>query len=158
MALINYTAKQIEDAVTQINSLSLKDYIVEQGTFETLANNTTAVTWHYEKWQSGKAECWCQFEMGSIFGGDMQLWGSLYSTQTPQGIIPFPTNLFVSAPYETATINWCNPVSCWLCNSTGGNETGVTKDHTAAWYIVAPAYYPQGLKVYVTVRDIGYWK
>lgn len=157
MAQFKGTVEQLENAAAKTKNIA--DYIIEQGEYQTTANNGNEVIWHYEKWYSGKAECWCSLVMGSIFGGDMQLWNnSVYSTQIPQGLIPFPPNLFTTAPYETATINKCVVCSVWLCGATNGDETGVTNEHTGSFYLVSPGYYPQGLKVTVAFRDVGYWK
>lgn len=64
------------------------DYIVERGTDET-------GVWEYEKWNSGKAVCWCVYS----YSGSIETSGAADGSYVSAPIsINFPQNLFVATP------------------------------------------------------------
>lgn len=74
----------------------LADYVIETGT-ESMGDNGT---WYYQKWASGKAECY-----GYRNYGDVEIttpWGALYESTIYQQALP--TGLFVSAPTSAIQI------------------------------------------------------
>lgn len=70
---------------------SIVDYIIEQG---------ESGIWHYEKWLSGKAKCWCTTETTTIAYDDALLGLGYVQSQE------FPENLFTDAPYYVS-VNGC---------------------------------------------------
>lgn len=80
---------QIDETNGELFSLvnyldNIVDYIVEQG---------DSGIWHYEKWLSGKAKCWCTTEVTTITYDDLLLGLGYIQSQD------FPEDLFVDAPY-----------------------------------------------------------
>lgn len=61
------------------------DYIVEEG---------TSGIWTYRKWNSGIAECWCDWSSGSF--APVTAVGGFYGRALT--VSNFPTNLFIERP------------------------------------------------------------
>lgn len=80
--LANIVSVNLGELQSQLNNIV--DYIVEQG---------ESGIWHYEKWLSGKAKCWCTTEATTITYDDLLLGLGFIQSQD------FPENLFVDTPY-----------------------------------------------------------
>lgn len=121
------------------NGVAQVDYIVEQG---------TSGIWTYEKWASGKAECWGLYP---VTGAAITVaWGYLFETAT-QYQFNFPTGLFISNPVAHFSVP----------TATGGvlaletlGET--TKTQTCSIFPVRAT--PQTLDFTIAARAIGRWK
>lgn len=121
------------------NGVAQVDYVIEQG--------TTGI-WTYEKWASGKAECWGLYPVtGAAITAP---WGYLYETAT-QYQFSFPTGLFIA-----------NPVAHFFVPTASGGILALetlgetTKTQTCSIFPVRAT--PQTLDFTIAVRAIGRWK
>jgi hypothetical protein len=80
------------------------DFVVEQGTASMGSNGT----WYWQKWNSGKAECYGLRNYGNM--GVSTAFGGLYRSAAFQQSLP--SGLFVSAP-ECCNINYAGSSSDW---------------------------------------------
>ncbi len=86
---------------------NIVDYIVEQG---------ESGIWHYEKWLSGKAKCWCTTEATTITYDDILLGLGYIQSQD------FPENLFVDTPYYVSVNGYALGIqSNTISNITSSN-------------------------------------
>lgn len=84
------------------------DHVVEQG---------TSGDWTYRKWNSGIAECWCDYSMGSF--SPTSNFGGIYYRILEK---TFPTNFFIEAP-EFAEVD-----IYWDTGSSWASARAVSKD------------------------------
>lgn len=81
----------------------IADFVVEQG---------TSGNWAYRKWNSGIAECWMKYTEPSSAAFTQT--GSVYY-RVISGF-NFPSNLFISTPTITATVDFGNVGGCSVGN------------------------------------------
>lgn len=119
----------------------VKDIVVEQG---------TDGIWTYRKWSDGTAECW---------GGQswtISSWsawnGWYYSTASPT--TNFPTGLFVSAPFLTASGRTSNGDAGIYWRSA----TTISKDVVPTFGLMRPAAGANNVTGYLYMHAIGRWK
>lgn len=131
-------SKNISDYVT-----TPADYVVEQGTSD---------IWTYRKWNSGIAECWGIYEMGSACD---KAWGGLYYSNaiTPRINYPFT---FKSRPQETVFLR-INKYSAWLYADSDGSNAMNTTTQTARYGFLRPTTMGQAQATY-EFTVIGKWK
>lgn len=98
----------IKKTLTKILDALKADYVVEQG---------TSGDWTYRKWNSGIAECWCDYSMGSF--SPTSNFGGIYYRILDKA---FPTNFFIDAP-EFAEVD-----IYWDTGSSWASARAVTKD------------------------------
>ena len=122
---------------------TIKDYVVEQGTSD---------IWTYRKWNSGIAECWGIYEMGSACD---KAWGGLYYSNaiTPRINYPFT---FKSRPQETVFLR-INKYSAWLYADSDGSNAMNTTTQTARYGFLRPTTMGQAQATY-EFTVIGKWK
>lgn len=135
-----------------LNGKAQGDYIVEQGTSTSSSDSTTGAkggTWTYRKWNSGWAECWCDFWFGSQ--AITTAWGYLYETAAAN-IVSFPENLFTSTPATWPQVIYTNGGSILALEIQGENSTS----KSIGWYPVRPT--PQTVSYWCQVYARGKWK
>lgn len=118
------------------------DYVVEWGQTD---------GWRWEKWASGKAECWKKIALD--FGG-WNAWGAVYETDTCLGRQTFPfefteePNLNVSASSELGGLLSVEPVGV------------VTKYSTPEFYATRPTTYAgqEAYDIFFDIQVKGFWK
>lgn len=104
------------------------DYIVEQG---------EAGKWKYEKWNSGKMECWGTFGTSSLRTSTQ--WGTLYTgtwmnSDTNKNARQYPVP-FVEEPTVSATLTVPNGANGWLMTNFE-NNIGTLSTHAPAYQVV----------------------
>ena len=115
-----------------INSTPITDFVVAEG---------TSNSWHYRKWNSGKAECWCRV-VTSGFTSGWVAHGNNY-VKLFEKPLPFTGKQFISAQVSTdyygyATVEnarsttWLTKFSTNICESMGSE--GVDQDHAITMY------------------------
>lgn len=115
-----------------INSMPITDFVVAEG---------TSNSWHYRKWNSGKAECWCRV-VTSGFTSGWVAHGNNY-VKLFEKPLPFTGKQFISAQVSTdyygyATIEnsrsstWLTKFLTNICESMGSE--GVDQDHAITMY------------------------
>lgn len=119
-----------------IQGQQVSDFVIEQG---------MDGEWAYQKWASGKAECWCE---KSITSSPNIAWGSAYYAK--HSTYPFPTGLFIAPP------------QIWVQSSekSGGvwaTYASPTKDETGYIYSISPTSY-NNLSVKMHIKATGTWK
>ena len=94
----------------------LSDYIIATG---------TDGIWTWEKWASGKAECWGRKNHGSV--AITTSWGNIYCTADAVNLgVDFPSGLFVDTPQEiSANILYSGGSDTWI--SGGSTEATSAK-------------------------------
>lgn len=78
------------------------DYVIEKG---------TSGIWTYQKWYSGKRECWANI---SYTGNTTTAWGNLYRSGNIT-VDDFPSNLFTAVPKTVVSAR---------CSTTGYQSCG----------------------------------
>ena len=123
------------------------DRVVEQG--ETTVDG---VTWTWEKWNSGKAVCWCQVDYTNI--KFTTAWGSLFTADTECGGIQYPLE-FIEIPQEYQTIIRSDAL-CFIAMHDGNatTTTSATFELLRATATASDWYY----KISIGIRAIGKWK
>jgi hypothetical protein len=86
------------------NGATMNDFVVEYGT-EAMGSNGT---WYWQKWNSGKAECYGLRNYGNM--GVSTAFGGLYRSEAFQQSLP--SGLFKSVP-ECCNINYAGSSSDW---------------------------------------------
>ncbi|MBQ0090047.1 MAG: hypothetical protein KBT27_12035 [Prevotellaceae bacterium] len=104
------------------------DYIVEQG---------EAGKWKYEKWNSGKMECWGTFGTNSLKTSTQ--WGTLYTgtwmhSDTNKNARKYPVP-FAEEPTVSATLTVPNGANGWLMTNFE-NNIGTLSTHAPAYQVV----------------------
>lgn len=104
------------------------DYIVEQG---------EAGRWKYEKWNSGKMECWGTFGVNSLTTSTQ--WGTLYTgtwmhTDNNKNARQYPVP-FVEEPTVSATLTVSSGANGWLMTNFE-NNIGTLSTHAPAYQVV----------------------
>lgn len=117
------------------------DQIIEYG---------TSGSWVYQKWLSGKAECWARIQQKIT---SWVAWGRLYYG-SPFTYYNYPTDLFLEAPVLTVT-------ATMETGNNGDTLTGASNNGTAirtpSLYAVRPESGLTG-NVYFMVHAIGKWR
>lgn len=123
------------------NGVQAADQIIEYG---------TSGSWFYQKWLSGKAECWARIQQTI---SSWTAWGSLYYG-TPYTHYDYPTDLFMEAPALEVT-------TTMETGNNGDTIAGVSNNGTAtrtpSLYAVRPTSGLTG-NVYFMVHAIGKWR
>lgn len=131
----------------------IADYVVEQG---------TSGNWYYEKWNSGKAVCWCNFtcnltklsvDSNNTGYGIVEGGGNIYG----QGV-PFPTGLFNSVPTIDYSVANDNGQGVGITSATLHPVREIqSKTHTGCLYVEIPSIY--GVENWATKNETsGYWE
>lgn len=111
----------------KFNNVAMVDFIVEQGT-EAMGSNGT---WYWQKWNSGKAECYGLRNYGNM--GVSSAFGGLYRSEAFQQSLP--TGLFKSAP-ECCNINYAGSSSDWAAFIMP--RLPADTSNTCGFYVVRP--------------------
>ena len=122
---------------------TIKDYVVETG---------TSGIWTYRKWNSGIAECWGVYSMGSACD---KAWGSLYYSNSITPRINYPFT-FTSRPQENVFLR-INKYSAWLYADSDGSNAMNTTTQTARYGFLRPTTMGQAEATY-EFYVIGKWK
>ena len=108
-----------------IEGYPLADYVIETGTDRMGTNGT----WYWQKWKSGKAECW-----GTRNYGNMAIstaWGDLYvSEDFTQSL---PSGLFGEPPYHISIEPMSGGYGTWVSK---GYKDAATTDDTCTFCLV----------------------
>lgn len=128
-----------------INGNSIEDFVIEQGS-ESMGSNGT---WYWQKWLSGKAECWGCRNYGRM--AITTAWGNLYRSETFAQDLP--SGLFARTP-DVININL---VSCdfggWVCLHESTTPSAAT---TGGFIVVRPASATTS-RTYIGFHIIGEW-
>ena len=128
-----------------INGNAIEDFVVEQGS-ESMGSDGT---WYWQKWLSGKAECWGCRNYGSM--AITTAWGSLYRSNTFTQDLP--TGLFARTP-DVININLVNSdFGGWVCLHESTAPSATT---TGSFIVVRPASATTS-KSYIGFYIIGEW-
>lgn len=133
------TKDEMQDAISAIST----DYIVERG--------VTGI-WTWEKWNSGKVECWCQVDYTNV--KFTTAWGSLFTADTEFGGIQYPFE-FIEIPQEYQTLIRSDAL-CFIAMHDGNatTTTSATFELLRATATASDWYY----KISIGIRAIGRWK
>lgn len=127
-----------------INGEPIADFVVATGT-TTMGSNGT---WYWQKWNSGKAECWGKRNFGNV--GFSTAWGVLYRsenfTQT------YPSGLFISPPQLSLTVD--SATSTCLIATGGENGTNTT---SPTFNLIRPNTTTMS-QAYINFYVVGRWK
>jgi hypothetical protein len=135
------------DAKTlSINGNDVADYVIETGTAEMGSNGT----WYWQKWASGKSECWGCRNFGNM--AVTTAWGGLYrSAILTQDL---PEDVFITTP-DVININIVNGnFGGWICKHENLAPSAVT---TGSFIFVRPAS-ATVTPTYIGFNVIGVWK
>lgn len=130
-----------------IGGNALNDFVIESGETSMGSNGT----WYWQKWASGKAECWGCRNFGTA--AVTTAWGSLFRSAVFAQELP--DGLFKTVP-EVININMVNAGSygCWIAKHEQEPPSAVT---TGSFILVRPA----GATItpsYVGFDVKGFWK
>lgn len=124
----------------------LNDFVIETGS-EAMGTNGT---WYWQKWASGKAECW-----GSRNFGNMAVttkWGTLYRSEALTQDLP--SGLFAATP-AVININMNNSsFGGWICRY---EETAPDETNTGSFIYVRPAS-ATATPTHIGFHVIGRWQ
>lgn len=98
-------ANKISAITTRLDAEA--DYVVATGT-ETQGD----CSWTYEKWNSGKAVCWCSGSVGTTNSS-----GSVNSWYYRSVSYTLPSGLFTAAPTALVNAKWGTGISWGGCNN-----------------------------------------
>lgn len=113
--------------------------------------SVTGITWHWEKWHSGKAVCYGVAPM-SIASGGMSAVGSLYYKTAS---IAFPSGLFIADPDLYPSVKADDDSGQWIF----WTAKHLTSTKTTAYYTVMRHSNPnKALVVSVNLYAVGEWK
>lgn len=112
--LLKGTSGKVSQALSGTDYVSpsqLGDYVIAQG---------TSGIWKYQKWNSGKYECWGQADMGELT--DVGPWGSMYYDRSPTVYYPITfierPRIFVTRAYHSGSgiyvIQPCNQETSYI--------------------------------------------
>lgn len=129
-----------------IDGNTLADYVIETGQ-EAMGSNGT---WYWQKWASGKSECWGCRNFGNMAVNTA--WGNLYrSAIFTQDL---PDNVFLTTP-DVININIVNSnFGGWICKHENQAPSAIT---TGAFIFVRPASATVS-PTYIGFHIIGLWK
>lgn len=127
-----------------IQGKTIADFVIERGQTAMGSNGM----WYWQKWKSGKAECWGQRNFGRMaITGE---WGILFeSAELTQD---FPTGLFSVTPTCQITIAYLNGNGGWLENGV----TRATASHSQGFQIVRPTS-TTVTSSYIDFYAVGVW-
>ena len=135
------TPAQVAEAIAQSEG-RIADYVVETGADE---------IWAWQKWASGKAECWGVSKLSVSANG----WNGSGSTYYINGSEAFPAGLFTDAPEL-----WVHPGN----DNLGGNLFIYAAKHepvtaaTAKYRLMRSSNFGQAVTIDVNLHAIGIWK
>ena len=109
------------------NGVQMVDFVVEQGT-DSMGTNGT---WYWQKWASGKAECYGLRNYGNM--GVSSAFGGLYRSAAFQQSLP--SGLFASAP-ECCNINYAGSSSDWAAFIMP--RLPATTSNSCGFYVMRP--------------------
>lgn len=133
------TASVLSTTISNKITGTIKDYITERG---------TSGSWKYEKWNSGKAVCWCRY---GYTVNSWSSWGSLYEGNPVQ--LTYPSGLFNAVPQLNVTVDSSSSgVFGPECYQAG------TKDKTPTMYPLRPNDPGGSPTCYMNVIATGTWK
>jgi hypothetical protein len=123
------------------------DYITASGTASMGSNGT----WYWQKWNSGKAECWGKRNFGNM--AITTSWGNLYrSAALTQDL---PSGLFNDAP-DVININMVSAnFGGWICRH---EQTAPSASSTGSFIYVRPASATATAPTNIGFHIIGTWK
>lgn len=123
-------------------ALGITDFVVEQG---------TSGIWTWQKWNSGMAQCWGNYVLGTV--AMTKAWGSLYESTTAYQAT-FPSGLFTAAPtYLDIQTGYGGGTAAFV---ERGN-TAPTAAATDKFFLVRPTS-ATGQSMNVYIHAIGKWK
>ena len=131
------TREEMQDAISAIST----DYIVERGVTD---------IWTWEKWNSGKAECWCQVDYPSV--KFTTAWGSLFTADNKFGGRSYPFE-FVNVPQEYQTIIRSEAL-CFI----GMHDNNANTTTSATFNLLRATSVDFGYDITIGIRAIGRWK
>lgn len=141
------TANTLNANEIQIQDKPIGDYVVEAGTEEM---ETTAGTWYWRKWASGRADCWGCSNYGNM--AVSTAYGSLYKSNTFRHMLPF--DLFIDTPdVINISIQSTDNYGGWVAYDTNPANYA----YTNGFIIVRPAA-ANLQQVYISFNVIGRWK
>lgn len=113
----NMWGREIEKYIgvngTNIKNLEAVDYIVESGTRD---------NWTYEKWASGKAVCWSEYDFGEVTC--VNPYGNWYASSVIDYY--FPAGLFNKKPtHIEKTVEDTGGTSCYITNADAPDSNSV---------------------------------
>lgn len=124
----------------------LRDYVIETGSEEMGTNGT----WYWQKWASGKAECWGRRNYGNM--AVTTSWGNLYRSAVFEQDLPF--GLFTATPYAI-TINMIDAsYGGWICKH---ESYAPSTSSTGGFIYVRPAS-ATTTKSHIGFYVVGSWK
>lgn len=147
----NMWGREIDEHIG-VNGVTMRhtgtaDYVVEEGVAVVGFDS-----WKYRKWNSGKAECWCQKIVDCAFSNQ---WGSLYVADNHTGQIAYPFE-FVTAPTEIVTAK--NSVAALFVYADGGLGVNTTTK-TGVYRVARPTAADIGTtQVEYSFYVVGNWR
>lgn len=117
-------------AINSISANQAVDYVAEQG---------TSGNWSYRKWNSGAAECWAEFQIGSVAvtgtWGSL-FYGSIFTAAAAKQKLAYPF-AFTSKPCVQAGISHTASGNgdCWL-STDYGKKAGAPEQYAPAYSLV----------------------
>ena len=121
------------------------DYVVSYGT-----TTSDSVAWTWQKWRSGKTECWGKRNLGTV--NITTAWGALY--ESPTFTQAFPSGLFVDAP-DFLSIEFLGSGSGAAMIERG---TGLSATSAGTFYLVKAESQTGMTNATVGFHAIGRWK
>ena len=129
-----------------VNGDTFADYVIEHGE-QSMGSNGT---WYYNKWASGKAECWGCRNYGNMAVNTA--WGNLYRSEIFQQELP--EDVFITTP-DVININIVNGnKGGWICKHEQDAPSAVT---TGSFIWVRPASATIS-PTYIGFHVIGLWR
>ena len=130
-----------------LNGNTLNDFVIDSGETSMGSNGT----WYWQKWASGKAECWGCRNFGNM--AVTTAWGNLYrSAFLTQDL---PDDVFVTTP-DVININIVNATfGGWICKHENAAPSAAT---TGSFIFVRPASATVTAPTYIGFHVIGLWK
>ena len=136
--------RNVADEARNVTS-AMEDYIIDRG--ETEING---VTWYWEKWNSGKAECWCQADYSNV--KFTTAWGSLFTADTKFGGIQYPFE-FATVPQEYRTLIRSEAL-CFIAMHADFGTTTTSSQFT----LLRATAVDFGYSVSIGIKAIGRWE
>lgn len=152
-AIDDIVNKSIPGAIAKSNALTA-DRIIEKG---------TSGVWTYEKYESGKAQCWGRASMsgainftrayGSLFAGTLVSGdGTTNASTTAQN---YPAGLFIAAPLELPCGRVDGNLAVMTMVAAGYNSTA---EHSGRYHLLRAVSSSTETNGYVELLAIGRWK
>ena len=107
--------------------------------------------WYYEKWNSGKAECWRRYTLNTAI---TYTWGSVYYSDKDAAPLDYPFT-FAEVPNENATIVGGDGFAAWIYGESNSPNTTTT---SAKYRLSRPTAITGAKNFIINYQVKGRWK